>query len=104
MYNRVSSQIIWYVAQIPPTEQSTHTTTDNNMPVVYTARNDRQCTDHYSPSAEDARRLGDVGCVIQMQDALSITHVNIEITRRFGNSVLAGALEPERTNSKPLKP
>ena len=28
----------------------------------------------------------------------------IELTRRFGNSVLAEGLEPESTNSKPLKP
>ena len=36
-----------------------------------------------------------------MQDAPSISFVDIELTRRFGNSVLAGALEPERTNNKP---
>jgi len=36
-----------------------------------------------------------------VQDAPSISYVDIEITRRFGNSVLAGALDPERTNSKP---
>ena len=89
----------------PPTEQSTHTTTDNNMNVVYMARNDLPRTDHYAPSAEDARRLGDVGCVSQVQDAPStcISHVDIEQTRRLGNSVLAGALEPERTNIKPHK-
>ena len=86
----------------PPTEQSTHTTTNNNMHVVYMARNDLPHTDHYAPSAEDSRRLGDVGCGSQAQDAL-ISHVDIELTR-FGNSVAAGTLEPERTNRKPLKP
>jgi hypothetical protein len=85
----------------PPTEQSTHTTTDNNMHVVYMARNDLRSTEHCAPSAEDARRLGDVGCVNQVHDAPSISHVDIELTRRFGNRVLAGALEPERNNSKP---
>ena len=65
------------------------------------ARNDLLRTDHYAPSAEYARRLGVVGCVSQVQNAPSISHVDIELTRRFGNSVLAGALEPERTNSKP---
>jgi len=88
----------------PPTEQSTHTTTDNNMHVVYMARNDLPLTDHYAPSAEKARRLGNVGCISQVQDVPSISHVDIELTRRFGNSVLAGALEPERTNCKPPKP
>jgi hypothetical protein len=72
----------------PPTEQSTHTTTDNNMHVVYMARNDLLRTDHYAPSAEDARRLGDVGCGSQGQDASSISHENIELTRMFGNRVL----------------
>jgi len=81
----------------PPTEESTHTTTDNNMHVVCMARNDLPRTDHYAPSAEGARRLGDVGCVSQVQDAPSISRVDIGLTRRFGNSVLAGALEPERT-------
>ena len=76
----------------PPTEQSTHTTTDNNVHVVYMVRNDLPHTDYYAPSAEDARRLGDVVCVSQVQDAPSISHVDFEITRRFGNSVLAGAL------------
>jgi len=57
-------------------------------------------TDHDAPSAEDARNLGDVGCNSQVQDAPSISHVDIELTRRFGNSVLAGTLEPEWTNNK----
>ena len=83
----------------PPTEQSTHTATDI-MRVVYMARNVLPRTDHYAPSAEDASRLGNVGSVSQVQDA-PISHVYIELTRRFGNSVLAGSLEPERTNIKP---
>ena len=74
------------------------------MNVVYMARNDLLRTDHYAPSAEYARRLGVVGCVSQVQNAPSISHVDIELTRRFGNSVLAGALEPEWTNSEPPKP
>ena len=73
------------------------------MHLVYMARNDLPRTDHYPPSAEDARSLDDVGCVSQVQDAPSISHVDIELTRSFGNSVLAGALEPERTNIKPHK-
>jgi len=68
------------------------------------ARNDIPRTDHYVQSTEDARRLGDVRCGTQVQDAPSISYVDIELTRKFGNSVLAGALEPERTNSKPPKP
>jgi len=75
----------------PPTERNTHTTTDN-MHVVYMARNDLPRTNHYAPSAEDARRLGDVRCGSLVQEAPSISHVDFELTRRFGNSVLAGAL------------
>ena len=40
------------------------------MYVVYMARKDFPCTDHYALSAEDARRLGDVGSGTQVQDAL----------------------------------
>ena len=68
------------------------------------AGNDFPPTDHYAPSAEDTRRLGDVGCGSQVQDAPSRSHVDIELTITFGNSVLAGALEPERTNSEPPQP
>jgi hypothetical protein len=60
---------IWYVAQILPPNKAhthTHTTTDNNMHVVYMARKHLPRTDHYAPSAEDARRLGDVGCGSQV--------------------------------------
>ena len=71
----------------PPTEQNTHTT-DNIMHVVYMARDDLPRNDYYAPSAEDARRLGDVGCVSQVQDSL-VSHVDIELTRRFGNSILS---------------
>jgi len=88
----------------PTTEQSTHTTTDNNMHAIFVARNGLPRNDHYAPSAEDSRRLGDVECVSQVQEAPSISHVDIELTRRFGNNVLAGALQPETTNSKPPKP
>jgi len=71
----------------PTKKKSTHTTA-NNMHVVRMARNDLPRTDHYAPSAEDARRLGDVGCGSQGQDASSISHENIELTRMFGNRVL----------------
>jgi hypothetical protein len=69
------------------------------MHVVYMVWKHLPRTDHYASPAEDAKHLGDVGCGIQVQDAPSISHVDIELTRRFGNSVLAGALDPEWTNS-----
>ena len=85
----------------PPTEQSTCTT--DNMHELRMARNDLPRPDHYAPKAEDGRRLDDVGCGSQVQDA-PISYVDIELTSRFRNSVFAGALDPERTNSKPPKP
>jgi len=88
----------------PPTEKSTHTTTDNNMYLVYMARKHLLRTDQDATSAEDARKLGGVGCGSQVQDAPSISHVDIDLTRKFGNSALAGVLEPEWTNSEPPKP
>jgi hypothetical protein len=87
----------------PPTEQSTHRTTDNNIHAVYMARKHLLRTDQDATSAEDARKLGGVGCGSQVQDAPSISHMDIDLTRRFGNSVLAGALESEWTNSEPPK-
>jgi len=52
----------------PPTEQRKHTT--DNMHVLYMARNDLPLTDHYVPSAEDARRQGDVGLSVKCRTLL----------------------------------
>jgi len=46
----------------PPTDQSTHATTDNNMHVVRMAGTVLPRTDHHTHTAEGARSLGADGC------------------------------------------